>query len=359
MRSLMNTLDRYIGQTLFSAMLIASLGLVGFLAIFTFLDQLEDIKKDYTIIMALYYVAYSLPRLFYESVPYAILIGSLAGLGQLASKSEIIVMQTAGFSLWQISRGVIYPALLFVLTGMLVGEFLLPELEQKGRILREEATEVDLSRGTGFWHREDDTYMHFTVSQSNRLTDITLYTISEERQLVQSLWAGSAHYIEPASSPGYWLLKNVWNTEIAEAINDANVNEQIWSTSLTPAFLGTALLVEPANMSIRALREKITSMGSQGLNTSRFELGFWTKIMQPVLSLGLVFIAISFIFGPLRESTFSLRIVSGLFVSILFKFTLDLLSPACLVFGFSPILATVLPVAGCLAVGTYLLKRAG
>ncbi|MBO6565552.1 MAG: LptF/LptG family permease, partial [Pseudomonadales bacterium] len=103
---------------------------------------------------------------------------------------------------------------------------------------------------------------------------------------------------------------------------------------------------------------KINHMRSEGLNTGKFELGFWTKTFQPIASLSLVFVAISFIFGPLRESTMGMRVVSGLVIGILFKFVQDLLSPASLVFGFPPILATLVPILLCLAAGVLLLRRA-
>ena len=99
-------------------------------------------------------------------------------------------------------------------------------------------------------------------------------------------------------------------------------------------------------------------MRSQGLNSGKFELGFWSKLFQPVASLSLVFVAISFIFGPLRETTMGMRVVSGLIVGILFKFMQDLLSPASLVYGFPPVVATLVPIAVCLGAGYYLLKRA-
>jgi lipopolysaccharide export system permease protein len=111
-------------------------------------------------------------------------------------------------------------------------------------------------------------------------------------------------------------------------------------------------------MSIVELRRKIKYMESQGLNTDNFQLGLWTKAFQPFASLSLVFVAISFIFGPLRETTMGMRVVSGLVTGIVFKFVQDLLSPASLVFGFPPLIATATPILICLVSGYVLLKRA-
>jgi lipopolysaccharide export system permease protein len=52
------------------------------------------------------------------------------------------------------------------------------------------------------------------------------------------------------------------------------------------------------------------------------------------------------------------RIFAGVIVGIVFRTTQDLLGPASLVFGFSPIYAALGPVLICLAAGLILLSRA-
>jgi lipopolysaccharide export system permease protein len=111
-------------------------------------------------------------------------------------------------------------------------------------------------------------------------------------------------------------------------------------------------------MSIGELNDNIEYMREQGLNSGKFELGFWKKVLQPLSTIGLVFVAISFIFGPLRESTMGMRVIMGLVIGILFKFVQDLLSPASMVFGFSPIIAIIIPIAICFIVGYPLMRRA-
>ena len=76
----MKILDLYLGRTVALMMVVAVLGLVGLLAIFTFLEQIEDIGNNYTLFNVGRFVLYSLPRMFYEIIPYSALIGCLAGL---------------------------------------------------------------------------------------------------------------------------------------------------------------------------------------------------------------------------------------------------------------------------------------
>ena len=134
--------------------LLASAGLISLFVIFTFLDQMSDIEQDYNLIAVIKYVSYSIPRMFYETVPYAALIGSLTGLGILASNSELIIMRTAGISTWQIAIATMKPALAFVIAGLLVGELILPDFERTARASREKAMEGDITPDGGFWYRE-------------------------------------------------------------------------------------------------------------------------------------------------------------------------------------------------------------
>jgi lipopolysaccharide export system permease protein len=99
-------------------------------------------------------------------------------------------------------------------------------------------------------------------------------------------------------------------------------------------------------------------MRRQGLASEVYELGFWRRVLQPLAVMGLVLVAISFVFGPLREASMGTRVVMGLVIGILFKFIQDLLAPASLVFGFSSLIATLIPILMCFVFGFVLLRRA-
>ena len=74
--------------------------------------------------------------------------------------------------------------------------------------------------------------------------------------------------------------------------------------------------------------------------------------------VSLVLIAISFVFGPLRQVTMGYRIFAGVLVGLVFSTAQDLLGPASVVFGFPPLLAVVIPTLVCAAIGLILLRRA-
>ncbi len=354
----MSRLDLYIGHRIALMILTASFGLVSLFVIFTFLDQMEDLDEGYTLSEVLRYVSYSVPRIFYETLPFAALIGCLTGLGILATNGELIVMRCAGVSTWKIFWSATKPALILILFGVFIGELLLPDFERTARVLKENATEDEITPQGGFWYREQDIFMHFnSVSHLGDLKDIHKYLINDQNNLYQTRWANSAQYIK--KDDGYWLMKDIVVTYLdGPEMRVKRLDTLIWRTELTPDILSAEILVEPDKMSMTELWRKISYMSSQELNTSKFELGLWSKLLQPLASLSLVFVAVAFIFGPLRETTMGMRVVTGLVIGILFKFVQDLLSPASLVFGFPPLIATLVPIATCAIIGYILIRRA-
>lgn len=358
----MRRLDAYLTWTVGATMLLALVGLVGILTIFMFLEQIEDMENQYDLQAVLLYCLFSIPRMSYEVIPYAALIGCLAGLGILANSSELVVMRAAGVSTWAISASALKPALLFVVLGLALGEYVLPDIERKARNDRIEAQSdgTDIAPFFGFWYREGNVFMHFDeVSQSGVLGGVKHYVFDADNRLQRTLYADRAVWHDVRADERYWLMEDVVLTDFSREDTVVERRSSLrWNSRLEPDLLSTEILVQPDKMSIRELRAKIEYMEAQGLATAKFELGFWQKLLQPAATLALVFIAISFVFGPLREATMGMRVVAGLMIGILFKFLQDLLSPASMVFGFSPLIAILIPILICVGTGYYLLRRA-
>jgi lipopolysaccharide export system permease protein len=355
-------LDFYLGSTVGLTIVMASLGLVGILGIFTFIEQIDDVQNNYTIPRVLLYILQSLPRLFYETVPFAALIGCLAGLGSLANNSELVVMRAAGVSTWSIAMSAMKPAFLLVIIALLIGEYILPDVERSARANRERAMSEENAfvAGRGVWYREGNVFMRFDLIQGNVIEGVTHYYYNDEMSMTRSLSAARAVFHTVTDTNQYWLMEDVRLTDFdgTRQVSQTALPSLRWESDLEPELLGAEQLVQPDKMSIAELRHKINYMQAQGLNSSKFELGFWGKVFQPLATLALVFVAISFIFGPLREATMGMRVVSGLVIGILFKFVQDLLAPASSVFGFSPLIAVLLPIMLCLVAGYLLLRRA-
>ncbi|MDX5372122.1 MAG: LPS export ABC transporter permease LptG [Pseudomonadaceae bacterium] len=352
----MGRLDRYIGSSVFFAILAVLGIIVGLALLFAFIDELGDVGDNYGTLEALIYVLLTLPRRAYEMLPMAALIGCLIGLGSLASSSELTIMRAAGVSVGRIVWAVMKPMLVLMLVGLLVGEYLAPWSEsqaQAHRSLAQGGGEAQSSK-RGLWHRQGQEYVHINAVQpGGKLLGVTRYQFDGERKLLSASFARRAQY-----QGDHWLLEEVQTTHFRERSTEVlKAASERWDVELKPELLGTVVL-EPDALSISGLWRYIHYLGEQGLNNGNYWLAFWTKVLQPLVTAALVLMAISFIFGPLRSVTLGQRVFTGVLVGFVFRIAQDLLGPSSLVFGFAPLLAVAVPAAICALAGVVLLRRA-
>ena len=350
-------LDRYIGTSVFFAILAVLGIIVGLALLFAYIDELGDISATYGLLDAGVWVLLTIPRRIYEMLPMAALIGCLIGLGNLASSSELTIMRAAGVSIRRIVWAVMKPMLVIMLAGVLIGEYLAPwseNLAQANRAMAQGGGEAQSSK-RGLWHRQGDEFIHINAVQPNGvLLGVTRYQFDAQRNLLSASFARRALF-----QSDHWQLEDVVTTQLQEQ-STAVVNSpsQRWDVQLNPQLLGTVVL-EPEALSVTGLWRYIHYLADQGLANGRYWLAFWTKILQPLVTAALVLMAISFIFGPLRSVTLGQRVFTGVLVGFVFKIGQDLLGPSSLVFGFPPLLAVLIPAAICALAGLMLLRRAG
>ena len=236
----------------------------------------------------------------------------------------------------------------------MIAEFVSPKSQQLAEAWRDVALQkTDKSSAYGVWHREGNRYMHFNAVQPNGvLTGVTLYDYDSERNLLRSLRARQAIYQNES-----WVLEDVAAANFADgrAARESHVS-LAWETSLTPRLLGL-LVLEAEQLSLSGLWDYAVYLREQGINADEYLLSFWNKALQPFTIVGLVFVAITFIFGPLRDVTMGFRLFTGVLVGVTFRTLQDILGPASLVFGFPPVLAALVPIGLCLLLGALLMAR--
>lgn len=354
----MRKLDLYIGANVLFAILAVLAVITGLAMLFAFIDQLGDLEQGYTLYEAFIYVLLTTPRRLYDVLPMSALIGCLIGLGSLANSSELTVMRAAGVSLTRLVWAVIKPLLLLMLLGLAIAEYVAPWTEvqaQARRSLLQTEGKTQSSKH-GMWHRQGQEYIHINSVQPNgRLLGVTRYEFDEQRKLLRSSFARKAEFVEE----GQWQLHDVVVTRLYERHSEVEqLKQEDWNIALTPELLNT-VVVEPDALPISGLWNYARYLTEQGLNAGRYWLAFWSKLLQPLVTGVLVLMAISFIFGPLRSVTLGQRVFTGVVVGFVFRIAQDLLGPASLVFGFSPLLAVLVPAGVCGVIGFWLLRRAG
>lgn len=353
----MRRIDRYIVSSVASSMLLVMAVVLSLDCIFGFIAEMEDLKRQYQTTQAFWFVLTTLPRRIYDYLPLAAFMGCLIGLGTLAKSSELVVVRAAGVSVRRIVFSAMKPAFILVTFGLVLGEYIAPYTETIAQSQKAVAqgAQSNVAASSGLWHKEGDIFMHVNAVEPNGvLHGISLQRYNEDKELVSSKFAKRAIF-----QRDQWVLEDVRETVfVDDVIELRQADHQVWQTELSPSIL-SILIVKPDNLSISGLYTYSHYLKEQDLNAAQYMMSFWKKLLQPISTVVLVFVAISFVFGPLRSVTMGFRVFSGLVVGLIFKYTQDLLGPSSLVFGFDPIFATLIPIMLCFVLGAWLLRRAG
>jgi len=348
-------IDRYIAVTVWASILIVLFVIVGIDALSAFIDEADNRSDTYGFAQIAAYVALTIPGRCYEFVPFAALIGALIGLGQLASTSELVVMQAAGVSTARLAWTVLQQALVIAVLGFLLGEYVAPITEQRAESARALALYADRQRAPdrGIWRRDGSRFMHVSaVAPDTQVFGVTIYEFSQRGWLERVFFADRGRYDD-----GGWTYRDIQVTKLGrEAVERSELDTLFMESNITPRIL-TLENISPGQLALRDLFDYTAFLESQGEDAGSFELATWRKVLQPAAVAALVLVAISFVFGPLRDGTLGFRIFAGVMMGVLFRLSQDLLGPASLVYGFPPVYAAALPVLLCVVAGTLLLRR--
>jgi len=352
----MRIIDAYIGRVLASTTFLTLAVFVSVSGIIKFVEQMRLIGRgDYDLAHAALYVLYAIPRDTEVFFPMSALIGGLIGIGMMASNSELVIMQAAGLSRFDIIKSVMKTATLLILVSMAIGEWLAPVGEATAREIRAQAISGGslISSKNGVWAKDGDYFVNIgEVLDKGKLKKIQIYRFNQTLKLESWLSAESAVYLEKE-----WILTNVVNTQLKDnKIITKKFPQQIWLSSLTPKKLGV-VTVTPEALSLRGLVDYLDYLEANQQNTSRYQLAFWRKIMQPLTVAVMLLVALSYIFGPLRSVSMGARIMMGVVTGIVFFVFNEVLGSLSLVYQYPPILGAITPSLLFISIAWYFMNK--
>jgi lipopolysaccharide export system permease protein len=347
----MRTLDRYVANTVWNAVLMVLLVILSLDTVSDLVDQTADLRSRYSIGQALIYVTLKIPGSAVDYLGFAALIGCLIGVGTLANRSEITVIRGAGVSKLRLFWTVLKPVLVMVIGAMLIAEYLAPNLEQiaesRKDLLRGDQAQV---QETGLWIQDEDEFVHANaVYPGGVLFGLARYQVNDN-QLERISFAERASY-----QGSYWLEEGVVETRIGEESTTAtNLLTRRWETDLTPDLLNMASL-NPDQLSIADLQAYSLYLGQGNPLAGRYQVALWQQLLLPFSVAALVLVGLSFVYGSNRQAAMGQRIFLGVIIAIVFQVAQDILGPASVIWGFPAWLAVSIPIL-ITAVGGLLLS---
>lgn len=347
---------KHVVKTTVLAMLGTTLVLSFLQILFTYLGELGSLKDNYNAWQAFLYVLWGAPSYLYEILPVAALIGSVLGLGALASNSELIVMRSIGISLWRIVGWVMRSALLLIVLSFVLSEWVIPYTNEKAQSIKKQRSVATLGEVKGYWSREGQrfTYIDYANSQG-QLRNIQSIDFDENYRLQSFITADKGQFVKD----GQWNLEHSHQVDLLAQGNAIKTDheQQALGLALQPKYVHMVTL-DPDDLSPSQLISFMQYLKEYSQVPKTYELAFWQKVSSPFAMIALVLIACSFIFGPLRQQSMGFRLVIALFTGLGFFYLQDFLGYASLVYAPSPAWFVLLPILMMFGVGSYLLYRA-
>jgi lipopolysaccharide export system permease protein len=338
----MRILSKYLAKTILSSTLLVLLVLLALYTFMDFISELDDLGKgDYSIGSILSYIALTMPKRIYELLPVAALLGSVIGLGSLASQSELVAMRAAGISIAGINKAVVVVAGILMMAALIIGEGLRPLTEQSAREMQSVAqTGTVGSRSEhGFWTRDGNHFNHIErINSDGSFTNISIYEFDKQHRLRVLTKAASAEYQEDS-----WILGEVVQSTINEAgVEVRSVSHARWKSQLNPGMVNI-VVVPPEFLPVWDLIDYVSYLKANHQSVAQYELAFWSKLMMPISTAVMVLLAVPFVFGPLRSAPIGGRILAGALIGIGFHLFNQSFQHMGLVFGVLPWLAAAFP----------------
>ena len=352
----MRILDKYLGRTVATATATVILFLVAAFTFFAFLDELNDTGRGgYTLLAALQFVVLRIPALTYQMFPVAALIGALLGLGTLVANSEMVAVRAAGVSLARTIRSVMKAGVVLMVAAVLIGELLAPRSEQAARNLRSLALtdQITLKTRNGFWARDGNSFINIrTVLPGDRVENIFIYEFDKDSKLRVSTHAKAAQYTD-----NQWLLTDIEQTTFADdGIRVQRIARAAWESLLRPELIGL-VVINPNHLSMWDLVSYIRYLHQNSQSAQRYEQALWSKIVYPLATGAMVFLAVPLVFASAKVTSVGGRIVIGSLVGIAFHILNQAAGHLGVVFNLSPVLSVLTPTLLVFVAGLFLLRR--
>ncbi len=314
---MIRTVDRYIGKAAILGILLVWISLTCLMMMFSVLGELRDTTANYGASDAFWFVLQTGPRSAYQIFPVSALMGSLLGIGNLASANELVAFRVSGVSRLRLAVAGLAGALAITIPVMAIGEWVAPDAEQQARAfkLSQIVGQVIIGGPSGMWMRDGNDIVNIRRplltadrgQQSINFLDLEIHHFDDFSGLQKITRADSAFF-----DGEQWTLEGVSETEIGPSgVVSLKLERTPWVSGVKPELLESAV-TRPFYLSMRALWEQLKYLQSNGLDNRIYQSAFWEKIVYPFTIIALVLAGMPFVFASGRQHNTGFRLFIGM-----------------------------------------------
>ena len=329
-------IERNISKKVFVSICVVGISIILLDFLFNLISELSDLTNSYLLYDAFLYCLFLIPGSLYEYLSYICLLGALIGLGSLKEEGEMIGSRVLGKSNFKMAIASMRPALIIILIGFIFQEIALPSISQSNeetRLIKQNK----LSSDEGYWFASGSSIANFKSSPSRKIiNEITIYDLDEYESIKQIIYSKTA--IKEGET---WTL---FNLQVEDVTDGSIVMEKnrLWNNA--PNQKDMRRILSPEYFSIVELSEAIEEEVSAYRKNSLL-LEYWRNIFHPIISIFLILLATSFIFGQIRDHNLGQRLLIGIIFAFSLNIIQNLFESMAVVSFLAPLTAVTLPLA--------------
>ncbi|SHI51223.1 lipopolysaccharide export system permease protein [Malonomonas rubra DSM 5091] len=340
---------------------ILSLSGAAFVGIYLLIDFFENVSDfiDHKAVATDYfsYLFNSIPFIFVQILPLAILMSVVLTLGTLGRTNEVTAMRACGVSLWRIVRPLMMLALCLSIFQMALNEFVVPfntkmlndlkEIKLKGKQLSLKRNEL--------WYRDKNRIINIRVADpvNNNLHGVTIFIMDDSPKIVQRQEIQKLEYRDGRWSTPF-LTEWQFDTAYGDLKKVAELKNQQVDINREPNDF-TRQAQQNNSLTFRELWQTVGKLDSEGIDSTHHRVEMHSRLAAPFTCLIMAFLGVPFALQRGRNSNIALGIGLSLSIGVVY-FILQSLVTA---FGYSgalpPILSAWAPNIIFLMVGVWML----
>lgn len=359
---LIKHVDRYIGKTAILGILLVWVSLTVLMMMFSVLGELRDTTANYGASDAFWFVLQTSPRLAYQIFPVSALMGSLLGIGGLASANELVAFRVSGVSRLRLAAAAMAGTLLVTIPVMAIGEWIAPDAEQQARAFRlnQLVGQVIIGGTSGMWIRDGSDIVNIRRplltadrgQQSINFQEIEIHHFDGFAGLQKITRADSAFF-----NGTQWTLEGVSIIDIGKtAVTPIKLERTPWVSGVKPELLESAV-TRPFYLSMRALWDQLEYLQRNGLDDRIYQSAFWEKLMYPLSIIALVLAGMPFVFGSSRHHNHGFRLFVGMTLGGLFMLINAAMQNLATAYSLSVAISTAIPSIVLMVIAVTILRK--
>jgi lipopolysaccharide export system permease protein len=324
MMKLSLTLNRYLGRTYLLNLLFMIVGLLSIIYLFDTVELLRRAAKKDNVPLSLILQMglFKLPEVGQMILPFAVLFSAMFTFWNLTRRYELIVVRSAGFSVWQFLAPVLG-------LGILLGIIQMGMINPLGAMLvthyeRLENTHLNSGKNTithfkdGFWLRQIEEDQSYAILHSEKI-DLANWVL---RDVMVLFYDADHHFVRRLDSEQASLEEGLWKFENVK-MNEDNKTRDIplvaLPTSLTASEIEDSFS-SPKTMSFWNLPGFINNMEDTGFDATRLRIYFHSLLSQPLMFVAMILLAACVSLRPPRMRGTLTMVVAGIFIGFIVFF---------------------------------------